>query len=234
MFSNSRLRYFSFRIIFCGLLFLFSGCSRTPRSRKSYSTRFRRRAGVFHTVRRGQTLWRIAKTYGIKLEDIARANGIADPNKIKVGQRLFIPQATKVVKVKPSKTRKVKKATRTKFNWPIKGKLIAGYGYRSGMKNDGIDIAAPTGANILAANSGRVIYADNKMQYYGNMIIIKHQNQYFTVYAHNSVNLVGANQWVTKGQVIARAGSTGRASSSRVHFEIRRGEKSVNPLAYLP
>ncbi len=112
--------------------------------------------------------------------------------------------------------------------------MISGYGYQPGIKNDGIDIAAPTGTNILAANSGRVIYADNKMQYFGNMVIIKHKYQYFTVYAHNSVNLVTANQWVTKGQTIAKTGSTGRASSPRLHFEIRHGEKTVDPLTYLP
>jgi lipoprotein NlpD len=231
MFFHSRLRCFAFPAVFCLLLFLFPGCGPSKSKKVSY---FRRRQGVFHTVRRGQTLWRIAKRYGVRVEDIVRANGIADPDKIKAGQRLFIPKATKARKAKPYSTRKVKKAVKGKFIWPLKGKLVAGYGYQAGMKNDGIDIAAPVGTDVRAAHSGRVIYADNKMQYYGNMIIVKHQAQYFTVYAHNSVNLVSVNQWVTQGQVIAKVGGSGRASSPRLHFEIRHGEKPVNPLAYLP
>ncbi len=229
-FLNSRLRRFYFQLIFC-LLLLFSSCSGSPRHKKTY---YRYRKGTYHTVRRGQTLWRIAKAYGVRVEDITRTNGISDPNKIQVGQKLFIPKATKKSRVTAAKSRRPAKAGQLKFSWPLKGKMVAGYGYQSGIKNDGIDIAAPAGTNILAANAGRVIYADNKMQYYGNMVIIKHKHQYFTVYAHNSANLVTANQWVTKGQAIAKTGSSGRAGSPRLHFEIRHGEQTVNPLAYLP
>ncbi len=102
------------------------------------------------------------------------------------------------------------------------------------MKSDGIDIAVPEGTEILAAEKGQVIYADNRMQYYGNMVIIKHEHQFFTVYAHNLTNLVSANQWVKRGEVIAHAGSTGRVETPTLHFEIRQGETPVNPLTYLP
>jgi murein DD-endopeptidase MepM/ murein hydrolase activator NlpD len=237
MYVNRRLGCFSCRVFLCFLLvvFLFAGCSGTSKGRRRSSyTRFRHRDGVFHTVRRGETLWRIAKTYKVRLDDLVSVNRIADPARIRVGQRIFIPTAKRSLPVRSASTRKSKRSPKLKFIWPVKGKLISGYGYQGGIKNDGIDIAAPANTDVLAAHSGRVIYADNKMQYYGNMIIIKHQDQYFTVYAHNSVNLVNANQWVTPGQVIGRVGSTGRASSPRLHFEIRYGEKAVDPLAYLP
>ncbi len=236
MFFNSHRRRFFSWVIFCLLIFLLPVCSGAPKSVKSHTTRSRRRDGVYHTVRKGQTLWRIAKTYNVRVEDITYANGITDPNKIGAGQRLFIPKPTKKYKAKsnkPSKTGRIQKVVNKKFGWPVKGELISGYGNKSGVKNDGVDIAALEGTNIRAADSGRVIYANDKMQFYGNMVIIKHQDQYFTVYAHNSVNLVEVNQWVKGGQVIARVGDTGRVSSPRLHFEIRRGEKPVNPQAYL-
>lgn len=233
MFFNSHLRRFPAKIIFCLLILLLSACS--SKSKISHTTRSKRRDGVYHTVRRGQTLWRIAKTYRVRVEDITRSNGISDPNKIRAGQRLFIPKTTGKykAKAKSGRTRKSKKVVHKKFSWPVKGKLVSGYGNKSGKKNDGVDIAALAGTDIRAAGSGRVIYAGDKMQYYGNMVIIKHPDQYFTVYAHNSVNLVKVSQWVTGGQVIARVGDTGRVESPRLHFEIRYGEKPVNPQIYL-
>jgi murein DD-endopeptidase MepM/ murein hydrolase activator NlpD len=237
MFVKSRLSgFFSQRRCYlCLLVLLFSNCTYPSKSKKtSVNTSFRHREGVFHTVRRGQTLWRIAKTYEVKLEDIVNANKIADPSKIMVGQKIFIPYTKKVSALKPASSNKPKKVTNTKFIWPIKGDLISTYGYNSGVKNEGIDIAAPEGTDIRAAYSGRVIYSDDKMQYYGNMVILKHEQKCFTVYAHNLVNLVSAQQWVNQGQIIARVGKTGRANSSRLHFEIRHAEKTVNPLSYLP
>jgi len=152
---------------------------------------------------------------------------------------LFIPGAKSRRQAAAPVRRRIRKEPAARISpikliWPTKGKVIATFGTHNGRKNDGIDIAAPLGAEVLAAESGKVIYADDKMQYYGNMIIIKHKTPYFTVYAHNQVNLVRVNEWVRQGQIIARVGQSGRAESPRLHFELRWGEKPIDPRRFLP
>ena len=100
--------------------------------------------------------------------------------------------------------------------------------------HDGIDIAAKAGTPIYAAAAGKVVYADSRLTGYGNLIIIRHSSDMFTAYAHNRNNLVVVGQMVKQGQHIANVGATGRASGPHLHFEVRRGERAVDPLAYLP
>ena len=119
------------------------------------------------------------------------------------------------------------------FMWPVKGggQISSGYGWRRGRFHSGVDIAASTGTPILASDSGIVIFAGWESGY-GNSIVIKHGN-YYTRYAHNSTNLVSRGDTVNKGEVIARVGSTGRATGPHLHFEIRLGGKygsTINPL----
>jgi lipoprotein NlpD len=121
-----------------------------------------------------------------------------------------------------------------KFVWPVKARVTSPYGMRDGNMHDGIDLGAHKGVPVRAAHSGRVIYADNRLKGYGKMIIIKHEGTYSTVYAHNDKNMVKRNDFVRKGEIIARVGETGRATGPHLHFEIRKGRRSVNPLAYLP
>jgi murein DD-endopeptidase MepM/ murein hydrolase activator NlpD len=119
--------------------------------------------------------------------------------------------------------------------WPVKGKVTSRFGYRKkGQRHDGIDIAAPKGAAVYAARSGKVIYSDNRLRYYGNTIILKHSGGWFTVYAHNGKHRVSVGQGVRKGEKIAEVGNSGRGDGYRLHFEVRRKDKPVDPLLYLP
>ena len=179
---------------------------------------------IIYYVKKGESLWSISREYNVKLEAIIAANSITDASKISAGQQLRIPNVF---------------GTRSNiynFIWPVRGRITSPYGMRviSG-RNDfhaGIDIGAPAGTNIVAAESGRVSYA-GYMRGYGNVIILSHNGGYSTVYGHNSVNSVKKGQYVTKGNMIGKVGRTGNATGSHLHFEIRLSGKPVNPLAYL-
>ncbi|MGL4859136.1 MAG: peptidoglycan DD-metalloendopeptidase family protein [Enterobacteriaceae bacterium] len=116
--------------------------------------------------------------------------------------------------------------------WPTQGKIIDNFSSAEGG-NKGIDIAGTREQPVLATASGRVVYAGNALRGYGNLIIIKHNDDYLSAYAHNDNILVREQEDVKAGQKIATMGSTG-TSSVRLHFEIRYKGKSVNPLRYLP
>ncbi|NBC99662.1 murein hydrolase activator NlpD [Atlantibacter hermannii] len=118
------------------------------------------------------------------------------------------------------------------WRWPTDGKVIENFSANEGG-NKGIDIAGSKGQAIIATADGRVVYAGNALRGYGNLIIIKHNDDYLSAYAHNDTMLVREQQEVKAGQKIATMGSTG-TSSTRLHFEIRYKGKSVNPLRYLP
>ncbi|WP_275553328.1 murein hydrolase activator NlpD [Mixta sp. Marseille-Q2659] len=118
------------------------------------------------------------------------------------------------------------------WRWPTDGKIIDNFSAAEGG-NKGIDIAGSRGQPVVATASGRVVYAGNALRGYGNLIIIKHNDDYLSAYAHNDTMLVREQQEVKAGQKIATMGSTG-TSSVRLHFEIRYKGKSVNPLRYLP
>lgn len=219
------------------------GCVSSPRGpvvEKSGS----KPTGVYHKVKRHQTLWRICKTYNVDMAKVARINGIRDVNKIKAGQKIFIPGAKKVLHVdiyiedlgpsgaKPAKVELAK--IKGHFIWPVKGPIMKRFGRDQGRKHDGIDISAPWGIAVKAAASGKVIYSGNEVKGYGNIIIIKHGPIFTSVYAHNSVNLVREGDRVEKGQVIAKVGRTGRATGAHLHLEIRNHNKPIDPLLVLP
>ena len=118
------------------------------------------------------------------------------------------------------------------WRWPTDGKVIDNFSATEGG-NKGVDIAGSKGQAIVATADGRVVYAGNALRGYGNLIIIKHNDDYLSAYAHNDTMLVREQQEVKAGQKIATMGSSG-TSSTRLHFEIRYKGKSVNPLRYLP
>ncbi|MGM3174736.1 murein hydrolase activator NlpD [Dickeya lacustris] len=118
------------------------------------------------------------------------------------------------------------------WRWPTDGKVIDSFSASEGG-NKGIDIAGSRGQSVIATASGRVVYSGNALRGYGNLIIIKHNDDYLSAYAHNETMLVREQQEVKAGQQIATMGSTG-TSSVRLHFEIRYKGKSVNPLRFLP
>jgi lipoprotein NlpD len=116
--------------------------------------------------------------------------------------------------------------------WPTKGTLISRYS-SNGSLNKGIDIGGDLGQPVLAASGGTVVYAGNGLRGYGELIIIKHNETYVSAYGHNRRLLVREGQQVKVGQTIAEMGSTG-TDRVKLHFEIRRQGKPVDPLQYLP
>lgn len=198
--------------------------------------------GVYHNVGRGETLWRICYTYGVDVQDVAELNNIKDPAEIKAGSNVFIPGASKVKKVKPyvvpasldkGDAGKIT-IEKDRFLWPVKGEVVSVFGIRNGTRHDGVDIRAEEGAPIYAADGGKVLYSKSGMRGYGNLIIIEHNDDFFTVYAHNKDNLVKEGDNVTRGEVIGKVGDTGNASGPHLHFEVRRGKTVRNPLFFLP
>ncbi len=121
-----------------------------------------------------------------------------------------------------------------KLKWPVSGKLTSRFGRRGSRMHDGIDIGAKEGTPVYAAAGGEVVYSDQRLSGYGKLIIIRHNRDMFTAYAHNQRNLVRKGDRVKSGAVIARVGKTGRASGPHLHFEVRRGTTPVDPLVYLP
>jgi murein DD-endopeptidase MepM/ murein hydrolase activator NlpD len=120
------------------------------------------------------------------------------------------------------------------FLWPVRGRILAGYGSgRDGTHNDGINIAAPRGAAVEAADGGVVAYAGNELRGYGNLILVKHSNGWISAYAHCDLILVKRGEKVARGQTIARVGSTGSVAEPQLHFELRRGNHAVDPREFL-
>jgi murein DD-endopeptidase MepM/ murein hydrolase activator NlpD len=112
--------------------------------------------------------------------------------------------------------------------------VILKYGATSdGLRNDGINIAAPAGAPVMAAADGTVAYAGNQLRGFGNLVLIRHANGLITAYAHNQSLLVQKGDKVKRGATIARVGSTGNVAKPQLHFEIRKGEEPVDPMKYL-
>ncbi len=141
-------------------------------------------------------------------------------------------QGEAVAATTPVSTGKTRSAGGVTWMWPAKGSVIRGFSLNENG-NKGIDIAGTRGQNVMAAADGQVVYAGNALRGYGNLVIINHDNEYLSAYAHNDSLLVREGQKVKRGQSVARMGST---DSDRVnlHFEIRYRGKSVNPLGYLP
>ncbi|MBV9686248.1 MAG: M23 family metallopeptidase [Alphaproteobacteria bacterium] len=120
------------------------------------------------------------------------------------------------------------------FLWPVRGHVVATYGTRSdGSHNDGINIAAPRGTAVEAVDGGIVAYTGNELRGYGNLILVKHANGWISAYAHCDQILVKRGEKVTRGQVIARVGSTGNVTEPQLHFELRRGQHAVDPREFL-
>jgi murein DD-endopeptidase MepM/ murein hydrolase activator NlpD len=200
-------------------------------------------AGLKHRVKPGENLYRIGQAYGVSHRELARANGITNPDRIEVGQVIEIPSATRELPVDvitPAQARGERPTARempsgsAPFVWPVAaGTLSSTFGPRRASHHDGIDVSAPEGTPVRAARSGRVLYSD-ELRGYGNIVIIEHDEGYASVYAHNKENQKRAGDLVRQGEVIALLGETGKTSGPNLHFEIRKDNIARNPLFYLP
>jgi murein DD-endopeptidase MepM/ murein hydrolase activator NlpD len=122
-----------------------------------------------------------------------------------------------------------------KFLWPVEGPVLLGYGPRnSGGSNDGLNIAAPRGTPVVAAANGIVLHAGNDAKGFGNLVLIRHGNNYITAYAHLDRMIVDKDSVVTKGDMIGTVGSTGEVKGPQLHFQIRKNGKPVDPTPLLP
>ncbi len=120
------------------------------------------------------------------------------------------------------------------MRWPVRGRVVAGYGQNVGSKpNDGIDIAVPEGTPIKAAENGVVIYAGDSLKEFGNTVLVRHEDGMVTVYGHASQIKVSRGDKVKRGQDIALAGMTGSADMPKLHFEVRKNATPVDPAKYL-
>lgn len=214
----------------------------------------------YFTVRPGDTLIRIGLETGQNWRDIQAWNQLTNPNLIEVGQVLRVappgvdpsqpaaaPVSSGTVAARPlpapgtstppatspaasAPVPAAASADAVAFVWPVAGSVIETF---DEAKNKGVDIAGKLGEPVLAAAEGRVVYAGAGLRGYGNLIILKHNNTYLTAYAHNQSLLVREDQAVKQGQKIAEMGSSD-ADRVKLHFEVRRQGKPVDPLKYLP
>ncbi len=116
------------------------------------------------------------------------------------------------------------------FSWPVRGTIISAFGPKGkGRDNDGINIAAPKGAPVKAASGGTVVYADNKMKGFGNLVLVRHKGGWVTAYAHLDRVVVVRDKTISKGAMIGTVGTTGGVVSPQLHFEARRDGKPVDP-----
>ena len=180
--------------------------------------------GVYHLLRRGQTLYSLSRVYGVSPGTLARVNGIKDPTRIPAGKRLFVPGATRILDL-PSPAGPL-------LSWPIQGRVTSAFqsGRRTG--HEGIDIDGVMGQEVRAAAAGKVIFAGTR-QGYGEMIVIDHGGGLATLYAHTSRFLVDVDDVVEAGDPVAEVGRSGNARGAHLHFEVRRDGRPMNPLPLL-
>ena len=210
------------------------------------------RPGVTTTVRRGDTLFSIASRNGVRQQDLAAWNGIDPPYTIYPGQKLRLypagkggstvatrppttttkPAATTPPAAAPAPKPAAPAASDIKWKWPADGELIGRYVAGEPTKQ-GVDIAGASGAPVRAAADGVVVYSGSGLVGYGELIIIKHNEQWLSAYGHNRNRLVNEGQVVRSGQQIAEMGRSG-APRELLHFEVRYNGKPVDPLIYLP
>lgn len=254
-----------------------------------------------HEVNRGETLYSISRRYGIDMRELARVNDLQPPYTIVVGQTLQISSGsaqTAVTRTQRSQRRAETGSTRTseppareetrsagrptqqaartsrdvtappvpgrkppaparartrtasappattpseipqpaprassRFLWPVEGEVIQRFGAQGGgLHNDGVNIAAPRGTAVKAADNGVVAYVGNELRGFGTLLLIKHAENWVTAYAHVQEVTVERGAQVKRGQVVARVGNSGSVSRPQLHFEVRRGTKAVDPL----
>lgn len=187
-----------------------------------------------HTVKPGETLWRISRNYNVPMEKIADINGIQDFTKITTGMVLIIPLKY-TEEIKPPKTGDFTYPTGSvQLLWPLKGTLLRGFMDSSNDRHDGIDIKAESGIYIRSAAAGKVVYSGDQFQGYGNLLIIEHSDELSTLYAHCKDFLVYEGDEVPTGHIIASVGATGNATAPHLHFEVRLKNTAVDPMLYLP
>lgn len=188
-----------------------------------------------HVVRKGETLFSIAFRYGRDPADVARWNRLGDGSLIYPGQVLRLSPPPATAASNPRKRQplpKIPAQPPPAWDWPTTGRINVEFGAKPGV-GTGVLIDGRAGQAVLAAAPGRVVYAGGGLIGYGQLIIVKHNDTYLSAYGYNASLLVREGQAIKKGQRIATMGE-GPERKPRLHFEIRRNGKPVNPRQYLP
>ena len=219
----------------------------------------RDRLDALYAVRAGDTLYGLSRKFDVPVAEIARVNGLAAPYGLSLGQKLVIPsvvpatpqeavaalpnaglplEAAPMIDAMPSPRDTnailVDRAPTSAFAWPLKGAIVSGYGTSlNGVRNDGINIAAPEGAPVRAAADGDVVYKGDELSGYGNLLLIKHEDGWVSAYAHTGDILVRKGDRVRQGQVVAKVGKSGSVDAPQLHFELRHDLKPQDPVAAL-
>lgn len=199
----------------------------------------------FYRVERGDTVSKIARENRTTVANLKRWNGLTNPDAIEVGQVLRIAppagsataadsSASGAASAKSDSSAQAlsqnKAGPGVTLVWPAQGSVIRAF---DGKNSKGIDIANAAGTPVVAAATGNVVYAGNGLRGYGNMLIVKHDDDYLTAYAHNRALLVKEGQTVQQGQQIAEMGDTD-SNRTMLHFEVRYMGRSTDPARYLP
>ncbi|MGL4636902.1 MAG: peptidoglycan DD-metalloendopeptidase family protein [Beijerinckiaceae bacterium] len=150
----------------------------------------------------------------------------AEAPKVAEAPKASEPVTTQSIPQKPAAEDK------PEFRWPAKGRVISGFGSKNG-NGDGIAIAVPEGTPVKAAEGGTVAYAGEELKGYGKLVLVRHDNGYVSAYAHNGELNVKRGEKVSRGQLIAKSGSTGNVTSPQLHFELRKGSTPVDPTKFL-
>lgn len=180
-------------------------------------------------VRHGETLYSIAWETGKDPNKLAQWNKIENIDRISAGQRLrLVPPARES---ESSPRTDVSENRKLNWVWPTVAEHVSGYDPRSGIT--GLEIAGKSGQKINSAASGQVVYAGEGLRGYGRLLIVKHNNEYLSAYAHNRRLLVEEGEWVDAGQTVAEMGSSG-TDRVKLHFEIRKNGDPVDPGKFLP
>jgi lipoprotein NlpD len=254
----SRMRPVAFLAVAATLALLLAACAssrvvRGPSSHRASPPPVRvstPRYGATAVVQRGDTIYHIATVNGITALDLALWNGITPPYTIHPGQRLRLypgaaPVARSTTMAPPRSSASPQPPSPpppsaadlpangpSSWRWPTEGSLVAGYAAGDPTRQ-GIDIAGNAGQPVRAAADGVVVYSGSGLVGYGELIIVKHNDQWLSAYGHNRARLVNEGQLVKAGQQIAEMGRSG-AARDMLHFEIRYNGKPVDPMAYLP
>ncbi len=209
-----------------------------------------------HVVQFGDSINTISQRYAVSQFQLAQLNAMASPFELQVGQRLQLPNTldfsvldgglpggvnstaiaqptptiVKNAKLKKPRKRFVAPTATSRFNWPLKGEIIQEFGPSArGVYNDGVNIAAASGAAVGAAANGRVAFVGDNIKSFGKLVLVKHDNGIITAYAHLDGIIVKEGDKVKSGQAIGTVGMTGKVDQPQLHFEIRKSRQPIDP-----
>ncbi len=214
--------------------------------------------GSWHEVSDGDDAASVARRYGADERALIELNDLPPSGSMKGREEVFVPKAggnppgTGAPPPEPvaeaaagskggepaggtgKKSGRCEERAGSCLAWPVDGEVGSGFGEREGRRHDGIDIVAPEGSEVRAADAGQVLYSGGGIEGYGNLLILSHPSGLMTVYAHNRRNLIEEGDRVERGEAIAEVGQSGAATAPHLHFEVRVDERPADPLMYLP